>query len=468
MAQEIIYKLFKTYKHPYVYDRHTNMLIRLTEQEWEELDKVEKAEMSPLESGVIRKYQEFGAFAPNIVDTIEHPAADISKFAANWRMNQLILQVTQQCNLRCSYCVYSGMYEKNRGHANERMSFETAKKAIDFFLTRSSDTVAPVISFYGGEPLLKFELIQQCVEYAKQATEGRLLRFSITTNGTLLSDDIVDFMVQNDFILSVSIDGSKPEHDFNRKFSNGAGSFDRIINNIVRIRERYPEYDKKIQILTTVNPHADLSCALEFFDTSDVLSDKTIMFNDMNELGLKDELDFDRNYYRTRYFEYLKMLAALIGKIDVSQTSKLTFNAADNLRRRYRQIHKGGGAIKSSMHHAGPCVPGVRRLFVDVSGALFPCERVNEVKDYHKIGTLDEGLYYDRIKGLLNIGKLVEDKCKRCWKLRLCSHCVGQLEFDSAPTEDDVLKECSKNESIVLYSIYELAVLSEFELNFEQ
>ena len=249
----IIFKTFRTYKHPYLYDRHTNSLVVLNEEEFQELRNVEIGKLPWEESTIVKKYQDFGMLQEIVVEKIEHPCTQIVEHYLNTRLNQLTLQVTQQCNLRCAYCAYSGIYEGNRTHSCLRMDWDTAKKAIDFFLSRTPETSRVVIGFYGGEPLLEFELIKKCVEYAKSQVEGKEIRFNMTTNGTLLSDEVVDFLVENDVMLSISLDGSEEEHDANRKFVNGKGSFSTIIKNIMRIKDRYPEYDKRINIMTTVN-----------------------------------------------------------------------------------------------------------------------------------------------------------------------------------------------------------------------
>jgi len=317
MPSDVVFKTFRTYKHPYVYDRHTNSLIRLSEDEYSELTQVEKGEMPAERSSVIRKYQEQGMFMPNIVERIEHPGTIVVEHYLKARVKQLTLQVTQQCNLRCEYCIYSGVYN-TRTHSNKRMSWETAKKAIDFFIARTTELAEITIGFYGGEPLLELDLIKRCVEYAKSKIEGKAIKFNVSTNGTLLVDNVVDYLVKNDFLLSVSLDGSKEEHDVTRKFENGEGSFDIIIGNMERLRIRYPEYDKKTSIMSTINPHADLGCTLEYFSTDELFNDKHVIFNQMNETGLDMALNYDKRHFEIRNYEYIKMLFASIGKLELS------------------------------------------------------------------------------------------------------------------------------------------------------
>lgn len=466
MSNAVIFKTFRTYKNPYVYDRHTNSIVTLTEDEYCELAQVERGELLAEQSTVIRKYQESGLFTPNVVEKIEHPGTAIVEQYLKTRMKQLTLQVTQQCNLRCEYCIYSGIYDRNRMHANQRMSLETAKKAIDFFIDRNSELMSPVIGFYGGEPLLEFDLIRQCVEYARSKVEGKKIRFNMTTNGTLLSDSVVDYLVENDFILGVSLDGSKKEHDVNRKFVNGEGSFDVIISNIEKIQKRYPEYYKGLAILTTINPNMDLSCALEYFSTEEIFSDKHIMFNSMVETNLDRELEYDKNYYRVRIFEHIKMLFSLVGKLESKYVSPLALISRGRVERGLRSIH-GHTKMHSILHHSGPCLPGVQRLFVRTDGTLFPCERVNEAVEHFKIGTLDDGLDIGKIKKLLNIGQLTENECKNCWNLRQCSICSREIDGDELSKELK-LKACPQSYNRVFSEIYELCVLNEFGLDIEE
>ena len=461
MANEIVFKLFKTYAHPYLYDRHTNSLIRITEDEFNELTAVQKDELECTESHVVKKYQAQGVLTPNVVETIEHPASMILEQYMDTRMKQLTLQVTQQCNLRCEYCVYSGTYTHNRTHANKRMSFEIAKKAIEFFLERSWARSDVTIGFYGGEPLLEFELIKQCVEYTKAQVEGKHIKFNMTTNGTLLRDEVVDFLVEHDFMLGISLDGAKDEHDASRKFSNGEGSFETIIRNIERIKQRYPAYDAKISILTTINPHMDLGCVMEYFNTSDIMNDRLIMFNMMNTDGLEQEVVYEDKFHLIRNFEYIKAMLAMAGKLDRKYVSNLAIMSVSSLIKLRNGLRKRN-ELGSVAHHGGPCMPGPHRLFVRVDGSLFPCERVNESLDYYKLGNLDDGIDVDKARKILNVGQITDSECKKCWMLNNCSICIGQATFETEPTRHDKMRVCEIQAGNVATDLYEIAILGEF------
>ena len=138
------------------------------------------------------------------------------------RRRLLTLELTQQCNLRCEYCCYGGHYPEFRNHGKQTMSLGTAKDAIRGFFDRCPQPAD--ICFYGGEPLLEFGLIEQIVSYAETlaSQRGIKLRFNITTNGTLLTDDKIHFFVQHGFRVWISCDGDEGSHDQYRVFSGVA------------------------------------------------------------------------------------------------------------------------------------------------------------------------------------------------------------------------------------------------------
>ena len=457
----IVFRTVRTYKHPYLYDRHSNLVVMLSEDEYDELARVERGELLAQDSPVVCEYMEQGFLQPNIVRKIEHPMSAVIERYLETRIEQLTLQVTQQCNLRCAYCIYSGIYLRRRTHAAARMGFETAKKAIDFYIERSSSLSDAVIGFYGGEPLLEFDLIKKCVAYAKTRVEGKRIRFAMTTNGTLLTDEIADYLAENDFMLSVSIDGSKKEHDSNRRFASGEGSFDTIMGNLERIRTRHPDYWKQILFLTTINPHMDLGCVLEYFDAEDVFNDSHIIFNSMVTASLDSSSDYSDEYYAVRNFEYMKMMFALVGKLDKKHVSRLMQNSMSEYRRRVAAL-RNGSEISPQEHHGGPCLPGVKRLFVRTDGELFPCERVSDSLDFYNIGSLSNGFDLDKVRSVLNIGYISQDECKACWGLRRCSICSAEMEFDESPGKAAKEAACSKSIGRMDLELYELCALSEF------
>jgi len=459
---DFIFKTIQTRQGNYIYDRHTNTVFSVPDADFAEFIQIEKGELSPLDSPCFSKYQEQGVLQKNVVTEIENPSTHYLEHFAYNRLYQLTLQVTQQCNLRCAYCIYSGLYNNSRQHANKRMDFETAKKAIDFFINKTRERNRINIGFYGGEPLLEFDLIKKCVSYAKEMVEGKEVDFIMTTNGTLLTGEIARFVVENDFKLTISLDGSKREHDANRKFSSGKGSFDTIMGNVRQIRKEYPEYAKKISFTTVVNPKADLGCVMEFFQTDDILSDSYIMFSEMEEKDLKNAVNYDESFYLIRNYEYFKMLLMLVGKISRDSVSKLMLVSHGQYELFHQTLHKHFALVPKT-HHGGPCLPGIKRLFVTTDGKFLPCEKVSETLDYFYIGSAETGFEMDKMKNMINNGKVTAEECKNCWNLSNCMICSVEIEFgeNGALCKANKLPCCTREKKRVWNNLYELCVLRE-------
>ncbi len=150
----------------------------------------------------------------------------------------LCLHICHDCNLRCRYCFADeGAYHAKR----EFMSFETAKAAIDFLIANSGDRKVLETDFFGGEPLMNFDVVKRTVLYAKEeaAKRGKKFLFTLTTNGLLLTGEIADFLNREMENVVLSLDGRKEVHDAVRRTANGKGSFDLVIENLknfVKIR----------------------------------------------------------------------------------------------------------------------------------------------------------------------------------------------------------------------------------------
>ena len=152
-------------------------------------------------------------------------------------LKSLCLVLNNSCNLCCDYCFANkGVYDK----PNEQMTFVTAKKAIDFLVSSATanGTNNVAISFFGGEPLLSFNLIKKCVDFCENTYEGVNFEYMITTNGTLLTPEIVEFMQKHKFDIMISIDGTRELHNFYRKYKSQKGSYDDIVKNINLFRNK--------------------------------------------------------------------------------------------------------------------------------------------------------------------------------------------------------------------------------------
>ena len=178
------------------------------------------------------------------ISSIKHYETDTLKDLYMYNMGNVILQVTQNCNLRCEYCVYSGSYI-NRVHTNKRMSFETAVKTIDFLAAHSLNCNEVSIGFYGGEPLLNMKLIQETIAYIESLHIDNLrFSYNMTTNAMLLGR-YMDYLVEKDFTLLISLDGDEYQSGY-RVDKHGKSSFTHVVGNIQKLKDTYPEDRKSV------------------------------------------------------------------------------------------------------------------------------------------------------------------------------------------------------------------------------
>lgn len=148
----------------------------------------------------------------------------------------LCLHIAHDCNLACRYCFAGeGEYKGDRS----LMSYEVGKKALDFLVANSGSRRNLEVDFFGGEPLLNWEVVKKLVAYGRQIeqTNDKHFRFTLTTNGVLLNDEIIAFVNQEMDNIVLSIDGRKEVHNHMRPFKNGTGSYDLILEKFKQVAE---------------------------------------------------------------------------------------------------------------------------------------------------------------------------------------------------------------------------------------
>ena len=158
------------------------------------------------------------SYEPYITDFAKRPTVVMA----------LCLHIAHDCNLACQYCfAEEGEYHGKR----ELMSYEVGRKALDFLVANSGNRRNLEVDFFGGEPLMNFQVVKDLVAYGRslEKTHDKKFRFTLTTNGVLLNDDIMEFANKEMGNVVLSIDGRKEVHDRMRPFRKGAGSYDLIV-----------------------------------------------------------------------------------------------------------------------------------------------------------------------------------------------------------------------------------------------
>jgi uncharacterized protein len=156
-------------------------------------------------------------------------------------LKTLILHVTEVCNLRCTYCYQAEAADREAGRGQQVMSREVAQRTVHFLFEHAGPLEELAIVFFGGEPLLNFGVIQFVVDLAKKKAKGsgKRVSFALTTNGTVLTDEIVRFLDKENIGITVSIDGYKAVHDRYRRFPDDRPSYETILPKVKGLFERY-------------------------------------------------------------------------------------------------------------------------------------------------------------------------------------------------------------------------------------
>lgn len=377
---------------------------------------------------------------------------------------QLTLIVTERCTLRCRYCVYTGTYDYARTHSSTDMSVETAFRAVDYLArqnehrSRSNPGRTPALGFYGGEPLLRFDLLKAVVEHTERI--GFRCSYSITTNGTVDDLDVVSFLVKKGFAIAVSLDGPPEEHDRNRVFPSGQGSFERAYGFLQKVRRESERANGKAPylVLTCADRATDLRRVCEFFDGDPAM---------FQGIGARAALVYP---YRTSYYdgwppeELMRAESTAVAIWPPYRDALATSTPAKQLGFRdwlfgigLRSLIRGLALAPNPLR--GACVPG-SRLAADCRGQLHVCERVNQ---NYPVGDVETGLRLDRVCEILRaFERHLGERCRGCNVKRLCSACFSMAFTDGGASMDIPPEYCADTRKTVrgnlgaLFSILEL------------
>ncbi|WP_054644819.1 radical SAM protein [Thermoanaerobacter thermocopriae] len=271
-------------KDTYIYDNDTGLIFNIDNSFLMLLNEIRKDGFS--ENKIYNNYNlEYYDFffkkyigmqkSISIQSRKKYTVKDIEKHIETYGMKQLIFNITEQCNLRCKYCIYSDHYPYHHSYSDKAITFEIAKKAIDLYMHYFKKVYdyypkrRPIFTFYGGEPLLEFEIIKNIVEYILSKYRTYNPMFNMTTNGTLLSDKTLRYINNiKDFYISISLDGPKEEHDRNRIFPNNKGTFDLIYANLVKVNKLYPSLWENLNLLSCYDFYTDITKAEIFLKMS--------------------------------------------------------------------------------------------------------------------------------------------------------------------------------------------------------
>ncbi|MCM1140633.1 MAG: radical SAM protein [Muribaculum sp.] len=336
------------------------------------------------------------------------------------KIESYTIGVTERCNLRCTYCCYSGIYPEHRTHSNNSLKIPDIPKIISFIeATVKSDSLR--VEFYGGESLLELEWIKTFVDQISNAISEKQIKFELSTNGILLNKSVVDWLVQNKFHLFVSIDGIGKYHDLCRKYVGGHGTFAQVRKNLEYIKNHYPEFWRdKVDLMITISNIRLLPAISREWSESELLSSKMpIRISEVAGIYNSEttEIDFDSEKQK-----YLKLVKYRIENPDESLIK--TFFDIWLAEWTNRPIFELNDSVEYPT-----CLPNNKKLYIDAKGDIGICERIT---DTIRIGDIKHGLNFDSINNVVRRTVAFIDKhCSSCPSARICDICPDVLKLPS-------------------------------------
>ena len=315
----------------------------------------------------------------------------------------MCLNIAHACNLKCKYCFAE---EGNYHGKKSLMSFEVGKQAIDFLIQNSKTRKNLEIDFFGGEPLLNFDVVKKIISYAREQEKiyDKNFRFTITTNGVLLDQEKIDYINKNMFNVVLSLDGRKKTHDKMRPSKNNSGSYDIIVPNFLKFISQ--RGTKNYYVRGTFTHYN-----LDF--TEDILHLYNLGFKNisMEPVVADENCDYalKKQDLNKIFSEYDKLLKIMIEN-----------NQAFNFFHFMIDLNNGPCFAKRIVG----CGAGTEYIAVDPIGDFYPCHQFVGLQDF-KIGNVFDKdkseKYFDIRKKFkaCNIGN--KKKCQKCWAKFYCS-----------------------------------------------
>ncbi len=394
LVDDVAYDIISMYEKS---DKST--IIEILSKKYDNFDGVELKDIIECFEQVEYLKEKGKLFTP---DTFE-PMADKLKKKTAGVVKALCLHIAHTCNLNCSYCFASqGKYHGERAV----MSFEVGKRALDFLVENSGTRRNLEVDFFGGEPLMNFQVVKDLVAYARsiEKERGKNFRFTLTTNGVLIDDDVIEFANREMSNVVLSLDGRKEVHDKFRVDYAGNGSWEKIIpkfQKLVKARNGKNYYMRGT--FTHANP--------------DFLEDIKVMLDlGFNELSMEPVVcaKGDPSELTERDIEIVKeqyeKLAELMLEKD-SEEKPFTFY-------HYMIDLTGGPCIYKRI---SGCGSGTEYMAVTPWGDLYPCHQfVGDEK--FKLGDIFNGVNNSDIQNeFLSCNVYARKECKDCWAKLYCS-----------------------------------------------
>jgi uncharacterized protein len=365
----------------------------------------QKTAAAPLDVlGCVHELSQVRAIRDTAVTFTEKPAP----LPENFPLQTMVMNVTNQCNLSCQYCYEFGEDKIATPEGKKKfMDVDTAKTSVDYLFAQSEGRKSVHITFFGGETLMNFPLLRQIVDYSTEqaARKSMKIDFSLTTNATLLTPQIIDFLAVNRVGVTVSIDGPKEMNDKFRVFSNGRGSYEIMEPKVRELLARHHTRPIAARVTMTsgamdaLKIYRHLKHDLGFHEVgfAPVTTSPDRLYS-INEPGMHHVF----SQFGELAKEYLQF--ALRGELHGFS------NVSDTL----AELHQG-------VNKSHPCGAGLGLIGVGPSGDIAPCHRFVD-SDEHVLGNVSTGIDKKKQNAFLDRGHIQgKHDCHTCWARPLCA-----------------------------------------------
>jgi uncharacterized protein len=333
--------------------------------------------------------------------TPEEPAPGPAELENAYVFKSLCMHLAHDCNMKCAYCFAS---EGNFGQKRELMSYETACAAIDFISAASNGRTNIEIDFFGGEPLLNYDVLKRVVEYAgkNESVTGKKYHFTLTTNGLLLNDDVIDYVNARMDNLVLSIDGRKQVNDAMRKCLDGSGTYDQITEKFMAVTKKR-EKSWYVRGTYTVK-NKDFS--------NDVLHLADLGFKHLSIEPVVSPMDpslgFEKDDADDLFSEYEKLVYAIYER-------RFTGNPVDFF---HFNIDLDSGPCLA--RRIKGCGAGYEYTAVTPDGGLYPCHQFAGIESF-RLGDVFNGVNGRGIDSAFKKTNIyTKNECRNCWAKYFC------------------------------------------------
>lgn len=435
------YHLFKFRDINYVFDINSNAVMRLDDPAYDALSlRLKKASPESIASKLSSKYgqetaqntlkeldllEEEGLFKGPIYAYDDDENEAYIQRLVRMSTSNIELYLAEACNLRCKYCYVN----ENDALRNGLMPRDIAKQAVDLCFERAGNSDQLCITFFGGEPLLNKPVMRYVIGYSQQLAKKRnkTVQYSLTTNGTLLDDEIIGYIKRYNFGLMISLDGPKDIQDNMRPFANGKGSFDTATRNIKRLMERR----RSVTVRCTV---------------SNQCLDMIRIVNFLEDFGFT-RVAMSRCNGR----------AYDTGPYDIGPAENAILNGQDDyfMERLFEQLDKGERIkfnpwarvvemIHEKQNRRMRCGVGRGCTTVGIDGNLYPCHRYVGMENY-VLGHVSTGIDKEKFADYLRSYFATKKKCETCWAINLCGgYCPWHVSHDDGACRPPLDWWCSE------------------------